>query len=294
MSRRLLALASLTCALAAACGSGGPHAAPAGGLILFWSDSPCPSLRSVWPDGSHLRRVYKTRQNAKRPSLSPDRTRIAFDGTPPGLPAMSDFRVQVVGRDGTDRRTLTKPPLWSLDADWSPGGKLLAFTRMHAHGDGSDASVWVAKPDGSGLRRVADGQSAGWSPDGRRLALSDRGGDVVVVNADGKDRVRLTATRALEQPEAWSPDGKRVLFTRWPRGSSNSDVYAMDTDGGHVRRLTRSGSEDIAAAWSPDRSQILFTSTRTGLSQLFLMRPDGSHQHRLLRSGINALEPSWR
>jgi TolB protein len=68
----------------------------------------------------------------------------------------------------------------------------------------------------------------------------------------------------------------------------------MDTDGGHVRRLTRSGSEDIAAAWSPDRSQILFTSTRTGLSQLFLMRPDGSHQHRLLRSGINALEPSWR
>jgi TolB protein len=68
----------------------------------------------------------------------------------------------------------------------------------------------------------------------------------------------------------------------------------MDADGRHLRRLTRSGSEDIAAAWSPDGSRILFTSSRTGLSQLFLMRPDGSHQHRLLRSGINALEPSWR
>jgi len=140
---------------------------------------------------------------------------------------------------------------------------------------------------------VADGQSARWSPDGRRLALSDRGGDVVIVNADGSDPVRLTASRALEQPAAWSPDRKQILFTRWPPGSSNSDVYVMDADGRHVRRLTRSGSEDIAAAWSPDGSRILFTSTRTGLSQLFLMRPDGSHQRRLLRSGINALEPSW-
>jgi Tol biopolymer transport system component len=294
VSRRLLVLACLTSTLAAACGSGGPHAAPTGGLILFWSDSPYPSLRSVWPDGSHLRRVYKTRQNAKRPSLSPDRRRIAFDGTPPGLPVMSDFRVQVVRRDGSGRRTLTKPPLWSLDAEWSPDGKLLAFTRMSAHGDGSDASVWVAEPDGDGLRRVADGQSARWSPDGKRLALSDRGGDVVVVNADGSDAVRLTASRALEQPAAWSPDGRRILLTRWPPGSSNSDVYAMDANGRHVRRLTRSGSEDIAATWSPDGLRILFTSTRTGLSQLFLMRPDGSHQRRLLRSGINALEPSWR
>jgi TolB protein len=294
VSRRLLVLACLTLALAAACGSGGPHAAPTGGLILFWSDSPFPSLRSVWPDGSHLRRVYKTRQNAKRPSLSPDRTRIAFDGTPPGLPAMSDFRVQIVRRDGSGRRTLTNPPLWSLDAEWSPNGKLVAFTRMSAHGDGSDASVWVAQPDGGGLRRVAEGQSARWSPDGRRLALSDRGGDVVIVNADGSDPVRLTAARALDQPAAWSPDGKEILFTRWPPGSSDADVYVSDANGKHVRRLTRSGSEDIGAAWSPNGSQILFTSTRTGLSQLFLMRPDGSRQRRLLGTGINALEPSWR
>jgi Tol biopolymer transport system component len=294
VSLRVLLLGCVTAALAAACGSGGPHAAPAGGLILFWSDSPWPSLRSVWPDGSHLQRVYRTRQNAKRPSLSPDRSRIAFDGTPPGLPAMSDFRVQVVRRDGTGRRTLTKPPLWTLDAQWSPDGKLLAFTRMSAHGDGSDATVWVARPDGTGLRRVAEGQSARWSPDGNRLALSDRGGDVVVVNADGSAPVRLTASRALEQPAAWSPDGKRIAFTRWPVGGTNGDVFVMGGDGAHVRRLTRSGGDDVAGAWSPDGSQILFTSTRTGLSQLFVMRPDGSHQRRLLRSGINALEPSWR
>jgi len=294
VSRRLLVLACLTCAVAGACGSGGPHAAPGGGLILFWSDSPYPSLRSVRPDGSHLRRVYKTRQNAKRPSLSPDRARIAFDGTPPGRPAMSDFQVQVVRRDGTGRRTLTRPPLWSLDAEWSPDGKLLAFTRMSAHGDGSDASVWLARPDGTGLRRLAGGQSARWSPDSERLALSSRGGGVVVMKADGSDPFRLTATRALDQPAAWSPDGKRILFTRWPLGSSNSDVYVMDADGRHLRRLTRSGSKDIGAAWAPNGSRILFTSNRTGLSQLFLMRPDGSHQRRLLRSGINALEPSWR
>jgi TolB protein len=293
VSRRLLVLVCLTSALAAACGSAGPRAAPAGGLILFWSDSPWPSLRSVRPDGTQLRRVFRTRQNAKRPSLSPDRRQLAFDGTPPGLPAMSDFRVQVVRLDGTGRRTLTKPPLWSLDAQWSPDGELLSFTRMSAHGDGSDAAVWIARPDGTGLRRVADGQSARWSPDGGRLVLSDRRGDLLTVKADGSNRLRLLTTEALEQPAGWSPDGKRILFTRWPVGDANADVFVMDADGTHVRRLTRSGSEDIAGSWSPDGARIVFTSRRTGLSQLFLMRPDGSRQHRLLRSGINALEPSW-
>lgn len=207
---------------------------------------------------------------------------------------MSDFRVQVVRANGTRRRTLTKPPFWSLDAQWSPDGKLLSFTRMPAYGNGSNGSVWVVRPNGTGLRRLAGGQSARWSPDGGRLVLSDRGGDLVVVRADGHNHLRLSATPVLEQPAGWSPDGKRILFTRWPSGSDNSDVFVMDADGTHVRRLTRFKGEDVAGAWSPDGAQILFTSKRTGRSQLFLMRADGSRQHRLFRSSADAFEPSWR
>jgi hypothetical protein len=44
-------------------------AARVGSLILFWSDTPYPSLWSIRPDGSHRRLVFRTRQNCKRPVL---------------------------------------------------------------------------------------------------------------------------------------------------------------------------------------------------------------------------------
>jgi hypothetical protein len=71
-------LPALGCVLVALTGGASSTAAPrsairVGSLILFWSDSPYPSLWSIRPDGSHRRRVFRTHQNCKRPSLSPNR-----------------------------------------------------------------------------------------------------------------------------------------------------------------------------------------------------------------------------
>jgi hypothetical protein len=115
--RVTVALTCLACAIAgtaaagaespahrAAAGAESPaHRAAASGLILYWSDSPWPSIWSVRPDGSRRHRLFRTRQNAKRPVLSPDRQWVAFDGAPPGKPPLSDFDIQVVRRDGTGR-----------------------------------------------------------------------------------------------------------------------------------------------------------------------------------------------
>jgi hypothetical protein len=84
-----------------------PTVAPSrerGGLSLFWKQSPWPSIWSVRPDGSRLRWAYRTHQNAKRPTLSPDRKWIAFDGAAPGKAPPSDFDVEIVRRDGTGLR----------------------------------------------------------------------------------------------------------------------------------------------------------------------------------------------
>jgi Tol biopolymer transport system component len=268
------------------------------GLILFWKESPWPSIWSVRPDGSHLRWAYRTHQNAKRPTLSPDGKWIAFDGAPPGKTPLSDFDLEIVRRDGTGLRTLTRSPQWDLDAQWSPDGALLSFSRFPPHQVEEAASViWTVRRNGSGLRRLVRGFGARWSPDGKRLVfaapMGDSDGDLFVMNADGTERRLLLATPEAKQAAAWSPDGRKILFTSFDR-SAGADVFVMDADGTHVHRLTEPGATNIAAAWSPDGSKNLFTRGPPGNAELLLIDADGSHERTLSDDRFRGYEPSWR
>jgi Tol biopolymer transport system component len=283
----------------AALGLGG--SAQPGGSILFWTDSPIPSLRVMRADGTHVRRIAAM-QNAKRPSLSPDRKWIAFDGTPNGKPPLSDFDVSVVRVDGGKQRIVVGTSDWELDAQWSPDGKRLSFSRMPPGADWPHSVVCVVSVDGSGLTELAPGHSARWSPDGTKLVFSATSGtnegDLFVVNADGSGHKLLLSNRRHKAPAGWSPDGKRILFTQWHDSGAgvfvNGDVYVMDADGSHVRKLTGDPAEDLAADWSPDGRKILFTSDRNGRSQIFVMNLDRTHVRNLSGKRVNEFDPSWR
>jgi TolB protein len=292
----LRALFAAAVALAAVPASGASPSS-SGDTIYFWSDRGRPSLFAMAPDGSHVRPLYRSPQNAKRPTPSPDGRWLAFDGAAPGKRAMSDFDVQIVRRDGTGRRTLAGTGAYELDAAWSPNGALLSYSRQVA-GDWRRSWIWLVRPDGSGSRRLARGQFARWSPGGTRLVLdaptARSDGDLVVVDRSGRVRVRLTDTPELEQPAGWSPDGRRILFTRFAANGQGADVFVIDAKGGNERRLTRGPAEDVAGAWSPEGRQILFTSDRTGREQVYVMRVDGTHQRNLSQSRFADTATSWR
>jgi len=268
-----------------------------GSLILFWSDAPWPSLWSIRPDGSHRTRIFRTRQNYKRPVLSPDRRWIAFDGTPPGQRPLSQFDVQVMRRDGTGRRTLVPSPDRETDPQWSPDGTRLSYVRL-AKADEQDfrkSWIWTVRPDGTGAKRLVLGNNARWSPEGKRLVFSaptaKSDGDLFVINADGSGLRRLLSTPLLEWPSDWSPNGRQILFTRQlPAGT---DMYSMNADGSNVRRLTNARGDDIGGTWSPDGKRIVFTSQRFRLAHLFVMRADGRGERQLTRRSAEDFEPSW-
>jgi dipeptidyl aminopeptidase/acylaminoacyl peptidase len=123
--------------------------------------------RISFPDG-HSALAF-----AYHPALSPDGKRIAyFDG-------MYDHshNLWVVNADGTERRLLLDDELSAAGhvraLTWSPDGEWLAFT--------TDGSLYVVRPDGTGLRRVVSGGFATapavqWSPDGSRIAYLRQGG----------------------------------------------------------------------------------------------------------------------
>lgn len=88
------------------------------------------------------------------------------------------------------------------------------------------------------------------------------------MHADGSGRRLLLATPEAKQAAAWSPDAKKILFTRFDP-SGGADVFVMEAGGTQVRRLTQPGSTTIAAAWSPDGSEILFTRGPPGNAEIW-------------------------
>lgn len=88
-----------------------------------------------------------------------------------------------------------------------------------------------------------------------RLALV-RGGSIWTVAPDGSDPVRLTATTGDGRPR-WSPDGRRLAFTRVTGGTAH--LWLMNADGSRqlqVSTLPGAGRAD----WSPDGSSLAFVA----------------------------------
>ena len=138
-----------------------------------------PLLEMAWKDGDLI---------IGSPEWSPDGGSIAFM-------TYSDehFRVNTIGPDGSGMREVAKlhSPSYGNrynSLSWSPDGTRILFSSL---------GINVVNEDGSGLRRVADGQYASWSPDGSQIVVtSGYGSDpedffLATMAPDGSDRLVL-------------------------------------------------------------------------------------------------------
>jgi Tol biopolymer transport system component len=110
------------------------------------------------------------------------------------------------------------------------------------------------------------------------------------MDPDGSHQTQVTnlpaTTWELWLP-AFSPDGRRILFTHdnplnpCPPGTYDpvgcGDLYVVNVDGSGLNRLTTDGFS-WAGTWSPDGTQIVFDhiSPLTNLDTVAIMKADGS------------------
>lgn len=107
-----------------------------------------------------------------------------------------------------------------------------------------------------------------------------QGFELVVMDLDGSNRRQLTDNAEQEFLPHFSPNGTRLLYTRFTKGgygveASLSRVTVYDFATGTTRDLSDTG-KDSYPAWSPDGTRIAFLSTRDGYQALWVMNADGS------------------
>jgi len=134
---------------------------------------------------------------------------------------------------------------------------------------------------------------------------TDYGQKIFVMNANGSGRRQLTfkprckgynCVARMDIHPAWSPNGRRIAFTRSAGGTSYR-IHVMNANGSGQKQLTRVGGKAYEAdpAWSPDGKRIAFASQRGSNRFIYVMNANGSGLKRLtpLDSEFDASNPAW-
>ncbi len=212
-------------------------------------------------------------------------------------------QIYIENADGTNVQHLVDSDFDDAKPVLSPDGRTIAFTRYALDGAprSKDAGVFLVNVDGTGLRQLdTDTEDVSWSRDGKQLvetrALFGSGSTpdnvaLWVMNADGSGAHQVTlkgitcldvcANGAQDNRAVWSPDGKRLLFTRDTYTSPEQfALFTVAIDGSDLRRVTPAGLNADGAAWSPDGSLIAFQTppeaNEGGEQNIEVIHPDGS------------------
>jgi Tol biopolymer transport system component len=229
----------------------------------------------------------------------------------------------VADKDLSNQVKLTSKSADSGWAAWKAGGAKLAFDSNRADPDPTDArlieDIFKMNPDGTGVVKLTDSKSfngsPGWSPDGRKIAFesnrADRPGrhgvepernEIYVMDADGTNVRRLTTLPAhaiVDHAARFSPDGRRIVFTRYVKDPGLSALFTVRVDGGGLKRLTPWRNGAANAHWSPNGKKLVFEAytlkNRACYGDIYTVDSDGQHLTNITHNRCQAgsADPVW-
>ena len=234
---------------------------------------------------------FPVAEGAQNASVASDGTLVYFERARTGLQRLvwRDRWGAKVGEIGQTQEEIIVPSL-------SPDGRYVGVEGLE---EGAGRDVWlhdVERPIKIRLTfdPVWDSRSI-WSPDSKEVAFaSARNGswDLFIKPIDGSAEATavLATPSRLEFPDAWSSDGRHLLF----HGDANLHSVERRTDGTWTEPVayTDGSFAKIAAQFSPDGSFVAYCSNESGRHEVYVGPfPKGPGKRQVSLDGET--QPRW-
>ena len=192
------------------------------------------------------------------------------------------------------------------------------------------AAAFIVPPDGTGLKQITAFQTHGFNFSGDGLILSDdhpafssdgkqivftsnrdaenvertlfeQDFDIYVMDADGTDVHRLTASPGIDTEPVFSPDGSRISLAS--ARSGNLDIWVMNADGGNRSRpptaastkRNRPGARTVPSGLHAGdcRRPPEAGTVPAADKDVYIMNANGANNHLIFGGPKEQRDPSW-
>lgn len=252
--------------------------APDGLSVIFdFSGRQGVSIYGMSIDGSHITSLWNDVAEGegyepKGAVFSPDGNQIVYEMyplLPEVAPGRERSEIYIYNFSTGERRRLTYNNRIDSGATFSPDGSKIIFWRA---------------------------QRYPFSLFGHALG-SNYDLDIFMINTDGTNEKRITFEKydlrlfILISPPVFSPDGKKIVFSAYPRDGTNGNsnqIHLLDADErAKPRPITKGSCDHIWPSFSPDGSKIVYLERCLyyGIEcDIWLMEADGSHPVQITNS----------
>jgi serine/threonine-protein kinase len=199
-------------------------------------------------------------------------------------------------RDGA-RRPINAPPHGYTSARISPDGTRVALDARDQQSD-----IWIWDFARETLRRLTTDPNVDfapiWTRDGRRIVFSSSRvspNTLFVQAADGTGGTeRLTEGTETHVPNAFSPDGRRLIFRADSGTATGQDLRMLVLDGEpRIMPLIQSPFNERNAEISPDGKWIAFQSNESGADEVYVRPFPDVESGRWQVSTAGGAQPAW-